>query len=308
MFAFRYYFVVWKLVTVLGLTRTVRNCKHWRRWECRPRSDVSTGKYLRATLLCNEVFSSRHLWTSAWCAEASDDSEPFDVGIVGQYSSCTAGSEMVWSDGMHFEAKSTDHLLILVNCCERLEAGCEKADRKEAARQRISASDVLCFDTCSERFWQHVMSHVMSSVYVHLRLYVFTCLHVYMFLHHITYHIIIKSNHIISYHIMHLVQIHRGLSCERYRHNPAPADASLTCCEACLVVDHQAGVQFPKAPPSLWQGMLNPLQNQRTLRSWSEAFVAFRWKTFLESCWISSLCEYLNHSKCWSSKKLMRIL
>jgi hypothetical protein len=163
---------------------------------------VSTGKYLRATLLCNEVFSSRHLWTSAWCAEASDDSEPFDVGIVGQYSSCTAGSEMVWSDGMHFEAKSTDHLLILVNCCERLEAGCEKADRKEAARQRISASDVLCFDTCSERFWQHVMSHVMSSVYVHLCLYVFTCLHVYMFLHHITYHIIIKSNQIKSYHII----------------------------------------------------------------------------------------------------------
>ena len=132
--------------------------------------------------------------------------------------------------------------------------------------------------------------------------YMFTCLHVFTS-YHISY-----NNQIISYHIMHLVQIHRGLSCERYRHNPAPADASLTCCEACLVVDHQAGVQFPKAPPSLWQGMLNPLQNQRTLRSWSEAFVAFRWKTFLESCWISSLCEYLNHSKCWSSKKLMRIL
>ena len=158
---------------------------------------MSTGKYLRATLLCNEVFSSRHLWTSAWCAEASDDSEPFDVGIVGQYSSCTAGSEMVWSDGMHFEAKSTDHLLILVNCCERLEAGCEKADRKEAARQRISASDVLCFDTCSERFWQHVMSHVMSSVYVHLCLYVFTCLHVFTS-YHISYHNQIKSYHIIS--------------------------------------------------------------------------------------------------------------
>ena len=146
------------------------------------------------------------------------------------------------------------------------------------------------------------MSHVMSSVYVHLCLYVFTCFYI------ISHHII--SYHIISYHIISciLFKFTEGCPVKDIAHNPAPADASLTCCEACLVVDHQAGVQFPKAPPSLWQGMLNPLQNQRTLRSWSEAFVAFRWKTFLESCWISSLCEYLNHSKCWSSKKLMRIL
>ena len=79
-----------------------------------------------------------------------------------------------------------------------------------------------------------------------------------------------------------LFRFTEGCPVKDIAHNPAPAEASLTCCEACLVVDHQAGVQFLKAPrdtdttgktlpipPSLWQGMLHPVQNQRGLRSLS---------------------------------------